>query len=65
MVEAIDFLHKHNLKHCDLKPQNIFIREEGQNRISPVVADFGISIVMGDKTEHGTEILGLSKIWMP
>jgi serine/threonine protein kinase len=52
--------------HCDLKPQNIFVRqEEDQNKISPVIADFGISIVMGDKTRQGTNILGFSKRWMP
>jgi serine/threonine protein kinase len=51
--------------HCDLKPQNIFVQEEGENRISPVVGDLGISIVMGDKTRQGTEILGFSERWMP
>jgi serine/threonine protein kinase len=48
IVEAIDFLHSNGLTHCDLKPQNIFVRKEAQNIISPFIADLGISIVMGN-----------------
>jgi serine/threonine protein kinase len=51
--------------HCDLKPQNIFVREESQNKISSVVPDLGISIMMGDKTRQGTQILGSTERWMP
>jgi hypothetical protein len=40
--------------HCDLKPRNIFLRLESQYKISPVVGDMGISIVMGDETREGT-----------
>jgi serine/threonine protein kinase len=65
MVEAIDFLHSRGLMHCDLKPKNIFIRKHSENRISPVIGDLGISIVMGEHTRKETELWGISKIWMP
>jgi serine/threonine protein kinase len=51
--------------HCDLNPRNILIKETDQNKISPVVADFGISIVMGNSTKQGTQILGYCERWMP
>jgi serine/threonine protein kinase len=47
MVEGLEYLHNNGLKHCDLKPENVLVRLDGFY-ISPVIADFGISVAMGN-----------------
>ena len=41
LVEAVAFMHEHNVAHMDLKPQNIIIPDEG-GRLS--IIDFNVSI---------------------
>jgi serine/threonine protein kinase len=49
--EGIEFLHSQNLSHCDLKPQNILVDVNyDKNSIRPIISDYGISILMGNKT---------------
>ena len=42
LLEGVDFLHKHQVVHRDLKPGNILIVRDG-NRIIPLITDFGLS----------------------
>ena len=41
LVEAVAFMHEHNVAHLDLKPQNVIIPAEG-GRLS--IIDFSVSI---------------------
>lgn len=43
MILGIDFLHKHNIIHCDLKPENIVINLQNQCKI----IDLGSAIKTG------------------
>lgn len=49
LIDAIDWMHKHNTIHRDLKPENLLLDEEGHLKVT----DFGLSII----TEHTIEYL--------
>ena len=38
--EALDYIHKHNVNHLDIKPANIMIRKSDDR---PILIDFGLS----------------------
>lgn len=42
LLEAVDFLHHHNVVHRDLKPGNILVVRHGEQTI-PLITDFGLS----------------------
>jgi serine/threonine protein kinase len=45
---GLEFLHNEGIVHCDLKPQNILITNDGIAKI----ADFGLSKVLNTNTEE-------------
>ena len=66
IADGIEYLHSQNLKHCDLKPQNILVQvDENQSDIKPVISDYGISFFMGNETVDQTLQIGRSPRWMP
>ncbi|CAE7923898.1 Smok2b, partial [Symbiodinium necroappetens] len=43
IADAVAYCHCHGLAHCDLKPQNIVISEDG----TPKIVDFGLALKLG------------------
>ncbi|CAJ1398358.1 unnamed protein product [Effrenium voratum] len=43
IADAVAYCHWHGLAHCDLKPQNIVINEDG----TPKIVDFGLALKLG------------------
>lgn len=48
IIDAISELHKRNLVHGDIKPENIFIDKDDDLVFLPLLADFGSSYLLGD-----------------
>jgi dual specificity tyrosine-phosphorylation-regulated kinase 2/3/4 len=47
MLYSLTFLQKHGIIHCDFKPENILLRQEGKTGIKLI--DFGSSCFSGEK----------------
>ena len=44
IVEGVAYCHEQEVMHCDLKPSNILISLDGQNKVKNLyLADFGLS----------------------
>lgn len=67
LAEGIENLHLQKVIHCDLKPQNIWVRvidekESGRKRLSPLIMDLGkFGKWEGDKEAD----MKKSRAWMP
>ncbi|MEO0776569.1 MAG: serine/threonine-protein kinase [Bacteroidota bacterium] len=59
MLDGLDFLHRHNVIHRDLKAQNILLhREDGI--WTPKIIDFGLSRQIGGDSTITNSAIGLS-----
>ena len=50
LCNMLEVLHKHNIIHCDLKPNNIMIDKSGKM----FLIDFGVSSFVGEKINYAT-----------
>lgn len=50
VVEAVRFAHRHLVVHCDIKPANVLVTEDGQAKL----VDFGIAGLMAPGAESAT-----------
>src|SRR5438093_5790081 len=50
ILQALDYAHRHQIVHRDMKPENVLISDEGQVK----VADFGIARLLDDTGLGGT-----------
>jgi hypothetical protein len=54
LSNAIDFIHSMNVKHMDIKPKNILVRQT-KNRLKVYIADFGIAKAYSSAAEAFTD----------
>ncbi|NEW60698.1 protein kinase [Sulfurovum sp. bin170] len=54
ILNGLDMMHQYNIFHRDIKPDNIFLREDGM----PMLIDFGAARqAIGEKSQDFTQIL--------
>lgn len=53
ILEALDYAHRHNLVHRDVKPHNIIVTEEGAVKVT----DFGIARAQGGSSMTQTGVI--------
>ena len=51
ILEAISIIHDNEIIHCDIKPDNIFIKSKQQNDIQIILGDFDICSDLEKKTQ--------------
>ncbi|ACL17177.1 serine/threonine-protein kinase [Methanosphaerula palustris] len=49
ILNGLEYAHLHGYSHCDIKPENILLTEEGMEGI-PKITDWGLSEHAGEKT---------------
>lgn len=52
-LRGIRFMHRHGLIHCDIKPQNIMLHDDGTGTFATVI-DFSSSLKRGEPIFSGT-----------
>ncbi len=50
IIDGLGTAHEKGIVHRDVKPENIFIAKDGQQRVQPKVLDFGIAKLSNERT---------------
>ncbi len=61
IADALGYLHKQDLTHCDLKLANVLMDEDGQ----PHVADFGLAVHESVRSRHRGQRFGSPPMMAP
>jgi serine/threonine protein kinase/tetratricopeptide (TPR) repeat protein len=61
LASAIDFLHREQVVHCDLKPANILFKEPGDH---VMLADFGIARILSDPDQSYVDAVAGTPAYM-
>lgn len=62
ITQAVAYAHSQGVIHCDLKPGNVLLTQDGQ----PVLADFGISKIMhGERLTATNDVFGTPHYMSP
>ena len=67
LCAGLQYLHRHCIVHCDIKPENILLDESG----TPLLCDFGVSKLFADgSSSHpvggvGTKVFKPPEYWNP
>lgn len=62
IARGLHAIHERGIIHCDLKPQNILIFEQGEGHYIAKLADFGSSLLLSDQIVAMSSIGG-TKAW--
>jgi serine/threonine-protein kinase len=66
ILDALGAAHECDIVHRDVKPANIFLAREGQQRLQPKLLDFGIARWLGDvRATSDTGICGTPEYMSP
>jgi hypothetical protein len=55
LSDALSFIHKQHIKHMDIKPQNVLVRQLGARSYKVYIADFGIARAYTSPAESETD----------
>lgn len=64
ILSGLEVLHRNNILHRDIKPQNILMAKEG-NRWVPKISDFGLSKQMEAEEASSSQLLGTIEYMAP
>lgn len=49
LIDALSFMHSHDIAHCDIKPENIMVTTNGdESRLAVKLADFELAVEISD-----------------
>ncbi len=54
VLDGLRFLHRAHVFHCDIKPQNIMLHDEGQGSPRAVIVDYSLAVFPGERYIGGT-----------